>query len=93
VAKTLFKGVEPVGKVISVGAVRYEVIGVLQQQGATFGGGVDNQVWIPLSNARATFLSENSFYVIGIIPNWSNQTKAIDAAEQIFRSVRSLESD
>ncbi|PKO98812.1 MAG: ABC transporter [Bacteroidetes bacterium HGW-Bacteroidetes-8] len=91
VATTLFKGVEPVGKIISVGAVRYEIIGVLQQQGATFGGGVDNQVWIPLSNARATFLSENSFYVIGIIPNLGvDQTKAIDAAEQIFRSVRRL---
>lgn len=91
VASTLFKGVEPVGKVISVGAVRYEIIGVLQQQGATFGGGVDNQVWIPLSNARATFLSENSFYVIGIIPDLGvDQTKAIDAAEQVFRSVRRL---
>lgn len=91
VASTLFKGVEPVGKIISVGAVRYEIIGVLQQQGATFGGGVDNQVWIPLSNARATFLSENSFYVIGIIPNLGvDQTKAIDAAEQIFRSIRRL---
>lgn len=91
VAKTLFKGVDPVGKIISVGAVRYEVIGVLEGQGATFGGGVDNQVWIPISNARSTFLSDNSFYVIGIIPNLGvNQTKAIDAAEQIFRSIRRL---
>ena len=91
VASTLFTGIDPVGKVISVGAVRYEIIGVLLQQGATFGGGVDNQVWIPLSNARATFLSENSFYVIGIIPNLGvDQTKAIDAAEQIFRSIRRL---
>ncbi len=91
VSKTLFKDNEPVGKVISVGAVRYEVIGVLESQGATFGGGLDNQVWIPLSNARATFLSENSFYVIGIIPEIGvNQTRAIDAAEQIFRSIRRL---
>jgi putative ABC transport system permease protein len=91
VAKTLFKGVDPVGKIISVGAVRYEIIGVLEGQGATFGGGVDNQVWIPISNARSTFLSDNSFYVIGIIPNLGvNQTKAIDAAEQVFRSVRRL---
>lgn len=91
VAKALFNGAEPVGKIISVGAVRYEVIGVLEGQGATFGGGVDNQVWIPISNARSTFLSDNSFYVIGIIPNLGvNQTKAIDAAEQVFRSVRRL---
>ena len=91
VAKTLFKDSDAVGKVITVGAVRYEVIGVLESQGATFGGGLDNQVWIPLSNARATFLSENSFYVIGIIPEVGvNQTRAIDAAEQVFRSIRRL---
>ncbi|MDP3436772.1 MAG: ABC transporter permease [Bacteroidales bacterium] len=91
VAKTLFNGAEPVGKIISVGAVRYEIIGVLEGQGATFSGGVDNQVWIPISNARSTFLSDNSFYVIGIIPNLGvNQTKAIDAAEQVFRSIRRL---
>ncbi len=91
VAKTLFKDSDAVGKVITVGAVRYEVIGVLESQGATFGGGLDNQVWIPLSNARATFLSENSFYVIGIIPKVGvNQTRAIDAAEQVFRSIRRL---
>ncbi len=91
VSNSLFKGVEPVGKIISVGAVRYEVIGVLEAQGATFGGGVDNQVWIPLSNARATFLTDNSFYVIGIVPSLGvDQTKAIDAAEQLFRSIRRL---
>lgn len=91
IVSSIFKGVNPVGKIISVGAVRYEVIGVLETQGSTFGGGVDNQVWIPLSNARTTFLNDNSFYAIGIIPNEGiNQIKAIDAAEQLFRSVRRL---
>ncbi|MDD2583573.1 MAG: FtsX-like permease family protein, partial [Bacteroidales bacterium] len=61
-----------------------------EKQGATFGGGVDSQVWIPLSNARGVFLSENSFFSIGVIPLDENQTKAIDAAEQLFRSIRRL---
>ncbi len=91
VANSLFKATDPVGKVITVGSVRYEVIGVLETQGATFGGGIDNQVWIPISNARSIFLSENSFFVIGIIPGLGiDQTKAMDAAEQLFRSVRRL---
>ena len=67
------------------------MIGVLESQGTTFGGGIDNQVWIPLSNARAVFLSDNSFYVVGVIPELgTDQTKAIDAAEQLFRSIRRL---
>lgn len=91
IVNSLFKGVDPLGKIISVGAVRYEVIGVLESQGTTFGGGIDNQVWIPLSNARAVFLSDNSFYVVGVIPELgTDQTKAIDAAEQLFRSIRRL---
>lgn len=91
VATTLFKGESAIGKIISVGSVRYEVIGVLEKQGSTFGGGVDSQVWIPISNARATFLGDNSFYVIGIIPEEGvDQTRAIDAAEQLFRSIRRL---
>jgi len=91
VVNSIFKGVNPIGKIISVGAVRYEVVGTLESQGSTFGGGIDNQVWIPLSNARTTFLNDNSFYVIGVIPNEGvDQIRAIDAAEQLFRSVRRL---
>ena len=90
VATSLFKTENPIGKVITAGAVRYEVIGVLEKQGASFGGGVDSEVWIPLSNARGVFLSDNTFYSIGIIPKDANQTKAMDAAEQLFRSIRRL---
>ena len=91
VQTSLFKGEEPIGKIISVGAVRYEVIGTIASQGSTFGGGPDNQVWIPISNARGSFLSDNTFYVINIVPKPGvDQVKAIDAAEQLFRSIRRL---
>jgi putative ABC transport system permease protein len=89
--KSIFKGVNPIGKVITVGAVRYEVVGVLDSQGNTFRGGVDNQVWIPLTNGRNIFLNENSYYVIGVVPGEGvSQVKAMDNAEQLFRSVRRL---
>ncbi len=91
IVKSIFKETNPLGKIISVGAARYQVVGVLESQGSSFGGGVDNQVLIPLTNARITFLNDNSFYNIGVIPNEGvSQTKAIDAAEQLFRSVRRL---
>lgn len=90
VASSLFRSGDAIGKVITVGAVRYEVIGVIESQGATFGGGADSQVWIPISNARSSFLNDNSFYSIGIIPLEGTQDEAIDKATQIFRSIRRL---
>jgi len=38
VQTALFKGVDPIGKIISVGAVRYEVIGTIASQGSSFRG-------------------------------------------------------
>jgi len=91
VQTALFKGIDPIGKIISVGAVRYEVIGTIASQGSSFGGGPDNQVWIPLSNARGSFLTDNTYYVINIIPKAGvDQEKAIVQAEQLFRSIRRL---
>lgn len=91
VETALFKGINPLGKIISVGAARYEVIGTIATQGSSFGGGPDNQVWISVTNARGVFLSERSFYVINIIPKTGvNQERAIEAAEQLFRSIRRL---
>lgn len=91
VKTTLFKSDKAIGNVISVGAVRYEVTGVLDAQGSTFNGGSDNEVWITMSNAKASFLSDNTFYTIGVIPSEGiSQQDAIDNAEQVFRSIRRL---
>lgn len=90
-SKKLFKNEIPVGKVVTVGAVRYEVVGSLEEQGSTFGGGFDNSVLITMSNARSTILSDNAFYVIGVIPsNGVIQLNAIEEAEKLFRSIRRL---
>jgi len=91
IAWTLFRTDDPVGRVISVGAVRYEVVGVMEVQGNSFGRGVDSEVWIPITNGRATFLNDNTFFSVGVVPQTDiNQTMAIDAAEQLFRSIRRL---
>jgi putative ABC transport system permease protein len=91
VRKTLFGTENPIGKVITAGAVRYEVDGVLESQGSTFNGGSDNEVWITMTNARGLYLSDNTYYSIGVVPESGvNIQEAIDNAEQIFRSVRRL---
>lgn len=91
IKKTLFGTSEALGKIISVGAIRYEVTGVLESQGSTLTGGSDNEVWITMTNARNSFLSDNTYYTIGVIPKPGiNRQEAIESAEQVFRGVRRL---
>lgn len=52
VASTLFPGGDPLGETVRVGAVPFEVIGVLAPQGVTSDGAdVDTQVYLPLRTA------------------------------------------
>lgn len=92
ISKTLFKGVEPIDKIISIQGIRYRVIGVSKELGATFGGGADMQIIIPVSNARSYFLSNESSFVIGVTPKEviPNPQALYQRAEQVFRSIRRL---
>ncbi len=55
-AETLFPGQDPIGRTVSLGAIRYRVVGVLDRVGTTtFGPDVDRQVLIPISAAQRLF--------------------------------------
>jgi putative ABC transport system permease protein len=91
-AKKLFKGGEnPLGKDISVGNGKYQVIGVLKEKGSGFGGSSDMVCFIPYSNSRSYFSRPNMNFDIQIMVN---QPELIDAAigqaESVFRMVRDL---
>lgn len=47
-ATTLFSGLNPVGRKIKIGGVRFEVIGVLAEKGSGGFGNADNLILIPL---------------------------------------------
>ncbi len=68
VVKALFKSENPIGKVISVGGIRYEVVGVTAGMGGSFGRSVDNEILLPVSNARSYFMNDNTSFSIGIVP-------------------------
>lgn len=92
IARTLF-GIHqnPIGKIISVQGVRFEVIGVMEAAGDSFGGSADNRIIIPVSSARAYFMSENTSFTIGVLPdNFSAGKDYQGMAEQLMRSVRRL---
>ncbi len=92
IVKELFDGKEdPVGKIISVEGVRFEIIGVTESVGSSFGGSADSMVIIPESAARVHFIGEGTSFTIGIVPQ--DLDSGVDykgKAEQVMRSVRRL---
>src|SRR6056297_2742803 len=55
-AESLFGAQDPIGRTVSLGAIRYRVSGVLERVGtAAFGPDVDQQVLIPISAAQRLF--------------------------------------
>lgn len=80
------------GKIISIGAMRYRVIGVLETKGnAMGGGGGDRQAYISISNLRQKFYrSSMSFTLSFMTEDQMLLSQAVDEAEGIFRIVRGV---
>ena len=55
VAQTLFPGVEPLGRQVTVNGVRFRVIGVFADQGTTFGVDRNLEVHVPVTTAQRLF--------------------------------------
>ena len=92
IVKSLFKGYEePVGKIISVQGVRFEIVGVLESVGSTFSGSADSEIIVPVSSARSYFMGENTSFTVGIVPqDFDSGVDWHGRAEQLMRSVRRL---
>lgn len=92
-AERLFRSVvDPLGKMISVGSVKYRVIGVLESKGSSMGFSNDNNLFVPVNNIRRYQPNINRSYEI--------QVKAADAtamqgtlseARALFRNIRRLD--
>lgn len=92
VADRLFGNVSPLEKVVTISGIRFRVTGVTRSMGATFSGGIDNSVLIPIQSARGYFINDNTSFTIGIKPDSgdADMEQVYDRAEQLFRSVRRL---
>lgn len=92
IVNSLFKNnEEPLGKIISVQGVRFEIVGVLESVGGAFGGSADSHVIIPIPAARGYFMGENSSFTIGVVPmEFDADGDYQGKAEQVMRAVRRL---
>lgn len=89
--KGLFKDINPIGKTISVRGARFKVIGVLKEQGSTFGSRQDLRLIIPIQVARSLFTAPNIDYEVKVmIGNKDMLDPAVDEAILAMRRVRKL---
>lgn len=92
VAKKLFKTKykAALNETISVGDVKYTVIGVSEEKGGSMILNSDNTILIPVNNARAVYGGTQSF-VISVMTGDVHQRKvAAEEAEGVFRVIRKV---
>ncbi len=93
IVKSLFdeKAEEAMNQTISIGNIKYKVIGVLKSRGSSMNASQDKVVYTPLLNAKRYYGSSNTNYSIAVA---AQKTEDIEDAESntigLFRNVRGL---
>jgi putative ABC transport system permease protein len=72
--------VYPLDQSIFVGSKRFTVIGILESKGNSIGFSGDNQVLIPLNNAKLNFSGSNTNYVINV---QTGRTEELQTAKMV----------
>jgi putative ABC transport system permease protein len=92
IAKKLFKSKlsNGINQVISVGDVKYRVIGITEAKGGSMMMNVDNHVFVPVDNARAVYGGDNSYLINVKVHNVKLKALASEEAEGLFRAIRKL---
>lgn len=79
-------------KVISVGDIKYRVIGVSEPKGGSMIMNADNSVLIPLNNARSVY-GGRSMIINIMVDNVNSKPVAAEEAEGLFRRIRKIPLD
>lgn len=88
-SKVFKKGVDPVGKVISVGPGKYRVIGVLKEKGSSAGPSADRSCIVPITNVRQYFSRPNRSFTISVMTSKQADVEpAVGEAIGLFRVIR-----
>jgi putative ABC transport system permease protein len=90
IASSLFKSNEdPIGKVVSIGAGKYKVIGVLKERGSSVGFSGDRYCLAPLGNVRQYFSRPDMNFKISVmVSDQTGMEAAIGEAIGVFRRIR-----
>ncbi len=84
VADQLFPGQDPIGRTITVGSIRFRVVGVMERVGGTaFGPDRDREVYLPITSAQRLFATTR----IDAIFVRASSTATIDDDREIIERV------
>src|ERR1044071_2361831 len=90
VQNRFFQGKDPLGKVISVQGIPYEVIGVAKALGSVFGNSMDNFVMIPIEAYFKTYGSRSGIAFVAKAIDQTRLSEAQDEARVLLRAYRHL---
>ena len=81
-----------IGKIVSIGSMRFKVIGVLESKGSSMGGGgSDRRAYISLMSLRNKYYYPSMSFTISFMADDQNMlNRAVDEAEGVFRITRGL---
>lgn len=83
-----------VGKTVSIGDLKYTVVGVAEEKGGSMIMNTDNLVYLPLENARNVYGSQNERFTINVMVSDIEQKElAQQEAEGLFRVIRKVPID
>jgi len=83
-ADDLFMQNDPLGKLIRIGNLNFQVIGVYEPQGALTGGGADDSLYVPLVTAQKKMLGVD-YLLVGVV-----QIKNTDLGDATAEQIRQL---
>ncbi|MGA7414873.1 MAG: ABC transporter permease [Bryobacteraceae bacterium] len=88
---SLFPDVDPVGKMVRINGLIYEVIGVFVHDPGLFGGGgVDQFAIIPFSNFHKQNPKTKELFIAFTVGRWSTLDKAKDEVTAAMRRLRKV---
>lgn len=92
IARKLFKPnyKNAVGNIVSVGNLKYRVIGIAESKGGSMIMNVDNTVFLPFANARAIYGNKEQFIINVLVEDIKQKSFAAQEAEGLFRVIRKL---
>ncbi len=81
-ADDLFGQDDPLGKLVRIGTLNFQVIGIYNPQGSMSAGGADDSLYVPLTTAQKKMLGIN-YITVGVV-----QMKDINLGDATAESIR-----
>ncbi|RYD57466.1 MAG: FtsX-like permease family protein [Sphingobacteriales bacterium] len=81
---------QAIGQVVSVGDIKYTVIGIAESKGGSMVMNADNTTLVPLSNARAVYGGTSRYMISVMVKDIASKSIAAQEAEGVFRVIRKV---